>query len=214
MEDGFVFTTRMFIGVGSRSSLDKCLQRMVMERRIVRLARGIFAKEKDPMLSTREVAEVKLNSFEKKMYEHPSVTAQLMGYAEREEQLVFATNGTGSSSFMYGEKRIQLRAVSAKRRHLRDNFASRILHSLWHLGKENITRDMLAEIHPFFGPRTQRDAAPIWKRVPHWLVDKFRYRPEKLYEITYAVADPRAAWYNPVFLGPAPWVDEDSVQGA
>jgi hypothetical protein len=217
MPDHFVFTTRILIGLGRRSAVDTCLNRMVETRTICRLARGVYAKgATPPVLSPARMAAIKAGAFEKQIVEHPSITAQNERLIPQErEQLVFATNGSSSSSFVYGGKRIHLKAISGRKRNLREHGSSRLLHALWYVQTlGNVDIDAVVASRSW-GTLRQREIGTMASRVPHWLLDKVPLAPQFVYDNSRSIVNPNADYYVPVYLGrsgmgPTPWPNAEA----
>ena len=76
-----VFTTRELIGIGSRSSIDKAIYRLVEKELIIRLARGVFMLKSDcaKLPNNEELARIKAAAFKKRIASHCSTAAESLG---------------------------------------------------------------------------------------------------------------------------------------
>lgn len=181
---GQIFTTRDLIGLGSRPSIDNCIYRLVKKGLISRIARGVFCKgDQIPILTPLELARIKAHAFNKEVYEHETTTAQRLGYvateqSQRKESRIFATNGTGSTSFMSVIGLIQLKPASARKRPQHKNEVWELLKSLWCLGKGGTTSRIQKRITEVWGRKSQESLQTFCASVPQWLLEQFPYNLE------------------------------------
>jgi hypothetical protein len=180
LKDGDVFTTRCFMGFGSRAAIDQCLYRMVKDGRIIRLARGVFAKNEVPATITLyDLAKIKAQAFGKSIYEHGTTAAAEMGLLEKPEP-VFATDGC-TSSFGTFLGRIHVKSVSAKKRDFGTPGSDplrRTLKGLWYLGKRLCNKGIIQKYLQQFNNRKGDEVlAEEAATLPYWLIEKFPFRP-------------------------------------
>jgi len=153
LEKGEPFTTRDLLNYGKRSAIDDCMYRLVKEGVVHRITRGVFVRRgengKHPVFTQREVAEIKANSFGRKLQTHPFKKAKeiairlglikpgekWIGECERLET-TYEISGP-SSSFVYDRKRIFLKKTTRRKIQLGDSKAGLVMRALWYNGYWN-----------------------------------------------------------------------------
>ena len=167
------FSIRDFLIYGPRNTVDQVFHRLLVEGRIVRVARGVYIKETAPMPSPLAVIQVKAAAFGRTIATHGSqALAQLVSKSKRQGNMVFATNGA-STSFRVGRLVIRLIHVSARQMQLADSPVGLTIRALWHLGKRVCDAEMAALALVQFrrqDKKALRLAAPL---MPQWLRDCF-----------------------------------------
>jgi hypothetical protein len=113
LEEGVLFTSRDLLRYGTRCTVDQTLFRLLKRGVIVRIARGVFMRETDTgwRPGAQEVATVKARAFGKQIY----LERQTGGAHDGSSNGLFSDRtfrcSGRSSSFVYGEQRIYLRAA-------------------------------------------------------------------------------------------------------
>jgi hypothetical protein len=126
------FSIRDFLIYGDRNTVDQVFHRLLVEGRIVRVARGIYIKDTSPPPSLAEIIEVKVKAFGRSIAAHGSQAAlKLKGIGQ--DKLVFATNGA-TTSFRVGHRVVHLVRTSVRKMQLGDSPVGLIIRALWHLG--------------------------------------------------------------------------------
>lgn len=166
------FSIRDFLIYGSRSVVDQVFYRMVLDGRIIRVARGVYIKDTAPMPTAEEVAQVKAAAFGRTLAKY-GVTAQMeQKNKEVQGDLVFACSGA-TSSFRFGQRTIRFIRRSARKMQLGDTKVGIAMRRLWQTGKRLCGQETVAAIILDF----QREDKMLLRRaggiMPAWLRDCF-----------------------------------------
>ncbi|MDX2108574.1 MAG: hypothetical protein SFY67_19425 [Candidatus Melainabacteria bacterium] len=145
------FTTRELLNYGNRSAIDNCIYRMIQEGEIHRITRGVFVRAKTfggkrPYYTQREIAEIKANSFGRKLQTHPfkkakeiAVRLGLIKPGQKwikecdEFESTYEISGP-SSSFLFDGKRIYFKKTTRRKIQLGDSRAGLVIRALWYNG--------------------------------------------------------------------------------
>ncbi|PWT96369.1 MAG: hypothetical protein C5B53_09855 [Candidatus Melainabacteria bacterium] len=140
------FSIRDFLIYGDRNTIDQIFHRLIVEGRIVRVARGVYIKGTSPQPSIAEIIEVKVKAFGRTVAAHGSQAARRLR-RQGQDKLVFATDGA-TSSFRVGNRVVHLVRTSVRKMRLGDDPSGLVIRALWHLGKrgcEPVTAALLVE---------------------------------------------------------------------
>jgi hypothetical protein len=140
-----LFTTRELLQYGKRSAVDQVLFRLVRQKQIVRVARGVFVRKIKYKPTLKKIAEVKAAAFGKKIYYHARnllVDLKLVPRATKNCAL-FAVNAH-SSSFATCRGRVELHGFGKRKLELCKTKLGNVLNSLWHLGENLCTEKIVA----------------------------------------------------------------------
>lgn len=167
------FSIRDFLIYGPRNIVDQVFHRLLVEGRILRVARGVYIKDDAPWPSALEIVQIKAAAFGKTIAVHGSqACAQLRASPTIGNKLVFATNGS-TSSFRIGRLVVRLIRVSARKMQLADSPIGLTIRALWHLGKRDCDRETAALAltqFPCLDKKALRLAGGI---MPQWMRDCF-----------------------------------------
>ncbi len=181
-----IFSTRDVLHFGSRTSVDKCLEKLVTQGRIVRVTRGLFMRGDDtcPLPSAIEVAIAKAGAFGKEVSVHgDDLAAQLMLAPSRgcPNSLTFWVDGH-ASSFWYRDTKIVFKSASARKIQLVKKGGPAIsLVALWHLGRKKVTRAEISMTATFNNHERQQLKQSL-NSVPQWLSKFYVKEPEGLHQ--------------------------------
>ena len=171
---GQPFSTREVIGIGTRSSIDTGLHRLVEKGILLRLARGVFMRDQvgNELPSVEEMARLKAQSFNKKIFTSGIRAAEKLGLVDGvSKEATFITTGC-SSSFVYlaKGKRIHFRSASERKTALGDSFEALVIRALWFLGSDRARTEHVfdATVHP--SPRVYGKLAHF---MPDWMAKLF-----------------------------------------
>ncbi len=173
---GTVFTPAQFAKTGSRSAVDKALQRLVARGGLRRLARGLYDKPReDPLLGTlwpSVDAIVKALSGKDRLRLQPTgaYAANLLGLTEQVPARVeFLTDGTGRT-VRVGPMRIVLKRTTPRQMAAAGRSSGLVIQALRNLGPAHISADRLDRLRRTL-PTAERRAllddlalAPTWMR--------------------------------------------------
>ncbi len=171
---GHLFTTRQFLGLGSRGAVDQSLYNLVKQREIIRVARGVFMRKGSPQPSVFAVAKIKAESFGKRIFTHGIEAARQLGFPlEAARDPVFAVDGR-SSSFRFGDTIIRLIGLSPRNLIREDSLAGLVIRAMWQVGKGRMTPELVSRTYPNWGkvcPQLEQ-SAPF---LPHWMNNLFNW---------------------------------------
>lgn len=173
---GTVFTPALFAKTGSRSAVDKALQRLVARGGLRRLARGLYDKPReDPLLGIlwpSVDAIVKALSGKDRLRLQPTgaYAANLLGLTEQVPARVeFLTDGTGRT-VRVGPMRIVLKRTTPRQMAAAGRSSGLVIQALRNLGPAHISADRLERLRRTL-PIAERRAllddlalAPTWMR--------------------------------------------------
>lgn len=174
LPDDKAFSIRDFLIYGPRYTVDQVFHRLVVEGRIIRLARGVYMKETARrMPSLAEIIEVKVASFNRKIVIHGSKAASKLTEKGRNEQtLVFASNGA-TSSFRVGNLVVHLVRASARKMQSGDSPTGLAIRALWHFGKRVCNVEVAAKMVWEFQQNDRKELRLSAPLMPQWLRDCF-----------------------------------------
>ena len=173
---GTVFTPALFAKTGSRSAVDKALQRLVARGALRRLARGLYDKPRvDPLLGTLwpavdEVVRALSGKDKLRLQPTGAYAANLLGLTEQVPARVeFLTDGT-SRTVQVGPMRLVLRRTTPRQMAAAGRSSGLVIQALRSLGPAHIGSDRLARLRRTL-PAAERRAllndlalAPTWMR--------------------------------------------------
>ena len=149
---GQPFATKELLAFGKRAAIDKALQRMVKSGRLVRLARGVFARinYQTKWPGPDEIAMTKARAFGKTIVTHGlNAMAKLELADSATIEPTFATNGR-TSSFGFAvsptrTSRIHFKATSPAKVTAGDSPAALVIRALAQLGKSVVNSRLVAK---------------------------------------------------------------------
>lgn len=173
---GTVFTPALFANTGSRSAVDKALQRLVARGALRRLARGLYDKPRvDPLLGTLwpavdEVVRALSGKDKLRLQPTGAYAANLLGLTEQVPARVeFLTDGT-SRTVQVGPMRIVLKRTTPRQMAAAGRSSGLVIQALRSLGPTHIGSERLARLRRTL-PVAERRAllgdlalAPTWMR--------------------------------------------------
>lgn len=119
LEEGQMFEILDVLTYGARPNVDFALQELVKKGRIVRLAQGIYMRgdETTPLPKVEEIAAFKarmIGAVFADIHEDESRRLKLARGDQKSNEVVYWVLGAGSS-FSYGQYKIVLKTISAKK---------------------------------------------------------------------------------------------------
>jgi hypothetical protein len=171
---GWVFTPKRFLDLGSRSAVDKALNRLADGGTIRRLARGLYDyPKKHPklgLLSPAPDAIAKAISEKNESRLQPSgpYAVNRLGLSQQvPAKIVYLTDGT-EKSVRVGNQTIQLRRTTPKNMVTAGSTSGLVIQAFRYLGKGGVTSSHIATLHRALSAddrkRLSRDRiyAPAW----------------------------------------------------
>ena len=165
-----LFTTRELLQYGKRGAVDQVLFRLVRQKLIVRVARGVFVRKSKYKPTLKQIAAVKAAAFGKKIYYHALnllVDLNLAPRADRKNSL-FAVNAH-SSSFATCRGRVELHGQGKRKLQLCQTKLGNILNCLWHLGENLCTEKIVARAINNIGANDRESLRSASAWMPAWL---------------------------------------------
>ncbi len=122
LTEGEMFSSQELLVHANRPTVDQTLHRLVRTGIIVRITRGIYMRETADSWrpSVEEVARMKAKIFAKEIVFGSNDTATLLGLPVNDSSnTTFICSSGRSSSFIYGDKRVQLKVLAARKLRLK-----------------------------------------------------------------------------------------------
>jgi hypothetical protein len=174
LPDDKPFSIRDFLIYGPRYTVDQVFHRLVVQGRIIRVARGVYVKDTARrMPSLAKIIEVKVASFNRRIVVHGSKAAsKLTEKGQKEQTLVFASNGA-TSSFRVGKHIVHIIRASARKLQSGDHPAGLAIRALWHLGKRVCNVEAAGKMLWGFQQNDRKELRLSAALMPQWLRDCF-----------------------------------------
>jgi hypothetical protein len=175
---GTVYTPDSFAALGSRSAIDKALQRMVTRGELRRLSRGLYDKPRhDPLLGTLWPsidAIVKAVTGKDRIRTQPAgvYAANLLGLSEQgPAQVVLLTDGI-SRTIKAGPMKIRFKRTTPRQMAAAGHLSGLMIQAFKSLGQPHITPSRIQRLRKTL-PAEERikvlqdlALAPVWMRSP------------------------------------------------
>jgi hypothetical protein len=175
--EGTVFTSATFAPLGSRTAIDKSLQRLVAQGKLRRLSRGWYDKpRRDVLLGTlwpSVDAVVKALVGKDKLRVQPTgvYAANLLGLSEQvPAKIVFLTDGT-RRSIRVGPMQLILKRTSPRTMATAGRLSGLVIQAFQSLGAKHITPERMAHLRKTLPAleraRLRADVAyaPVWMQA-------------------------------------------------
>ncbi len=181
LPEGQIFTTRDVLQFGMRAAVDKALQRLILKDFIVRLARGVFVKERSrrSIYSDLEIAHAKAAAFGRRILLAPINVVddpRSRNYGEPICNQTFYIDGH-TSSFKIGDKTITLKHSAPRKLRMTSTKAGEVARALWNLGERVANDNLIRGAKLLF----RRDDPSVFRKnirwMPAWLSDQIKFRP-------------------------------------
>lgn len=175
---GEVYITKDFLDLGSRAGVDQALSRMVKEKTIRRVGRGIFDYPRtnsrlgielspDPNLVAQAVARGRGGQFQVSgavAANDLGLTTQVPGNA------VYLTDGS-SGKIRLGKQTITLKHVSPKRLGSGDKVMGPVLRALYFIGKDGLTDEVVTRLRASLSPQDKKKLLLEGRYAVGWLAE-------------------------------------------
>ncbi len=184
--EGQTFTTRDVLNFGSRTAIDKCLEKLVKQGRVVRLARGLYmcGDEMTPRPTPVQVAAAKATSYGKEISIQGDDLLALLNLSAAKpttDELTFWVDGA-ASSFWYGDTKIVFKPASARKIQLiKKGGPALSLAALWHMGKKRVTR-MEISMAATYNNHERQELRQSLNSVPQWLSKFYVKESDRLHQ--------------------------------
>ena len=178
--EGVPFPVRELLPLGPRAAVDQVLYRMVNEGKLLRVARGIYARPKwnkyvkaPVMPEPYVIAEVITKSRGAKLGPTGAEAAHRLGLTtQMPMQPVYVT--TGSAGFIkIGGNTIRLLHVTPQKMQFAGTTVGTAIAALRYLGKEQVTEKVIRRLEHVLTPDDFRTLRQATHALPAWMMDKF-----------------------------------------
>jgi hypothetical protein len=199
---GQLFCTRDFLNYGPRDSVDQCMYRLVRDKVVFRVARGVFVRLKPgtPIPTAEQIVEAKTKAFGRKLHKHGrNALKHILKRTSEQHPHVFATDGA-TTSFRSIHGTILLVRYAPRKLSLKDAAHGLVVRGFWSAGKGNITQKMFDVVIEGLGRKEKHDLRRSCHIMPAWLADiivwgKTAPEPDHLMgEIPSTYGDSKRSW--------------------
>ncbi|MBY0550625.1 MAG: hypothetical protein K2W95_25325 [Candidatus Obscuribacterales bacterium] len=175
--EGAIFATRDLLSIGSRSSIDSALSRMVASGRIVRLASGLFMKPKasDPdwRPPTETIVQSKLLVFRRigvAVSETPVKAQDDTPALPGDQTVTYEISGNRSRFRLFNGIFVQVRSMANRKLDLAQCDLGTKLKTLWQ-SADRICEDSVRAFLSGLGREEKSDIKVLLALLPHHLSD-------------------------------------------
>lgn len=172
---GSPFSPRDLLSFGRRGAVDQTLSRLVKERVVRRIGRGLYVRsepdEGKAGISSAAIAAALARSKGVKVQASGAEAAYRLGLSdERPKECVYLTTGP-SKHVKVGNQVVELRHDASPAMLGAGTQAGMVISALRHLGEDGITAHVLVSIHKQLSQRTARQLRRYRALVPEWIGD-------------------------------------------
>jgi Family of unknown function (DUF6088) len=175
---GKPFSNAQLLSFGTRAAVDQCLSRLVKAGTITRVSRGVYVKPKlnryvgAVVPELMEVVKAKLPQNEIFQIHGAEAARQMQLSTQVPTQPVFYTQGS-NREFQVGGLKVKLKHVSPRKLVLGPRPAGVAFSALWYLGKQNVTRSVIAKVKQKLPPEEFRVLSESKWAMPAWMANAF-----------------------------------------
>lgn len=172
---GEPFTTKNFLGLGPRASIDQALSRLARKGTIIRLTSGIFVRSQENkyigkvMPQPNKIVEVYAHSMGITVQVHGAEAARLFGLStQAPTQPIYYTSGP-SRQFKIGKLIFILKHVSPKKLVFAGTKIGLAISALWFLGKEQVDFKAIETILHYLTQSEKEELHAAISSMPGWM---------------------------------------------
>ncbi len=177
---GSVFVPADFLDIGSREAVDVALHRLVRQRTIRRLARGLYDFPKEhPVLgplapSAEDIARALAGRDRTRLQPAGAYAANALGLSEQvPAKAVFLTDGP-ARTVKIGPTTIQLRRTTPKNMEAAGRLSGLLIQALRELGQEHVTQQRRDHLKRTIPADKRRELLKDLRLAPAWMHPIFR----------------------------------------
>jgi hypothetical protein len=183
-----IFCTRDVLHLSTRANVDQTLFRLTRRGLIQRLARGVYVRDLFFKTSAQVIATARAIAFGKKIAEHPVQLLKEVNQAKDHPIPTFSFWGRPGLfcleptdnelrrlvklGFAFKEP-VRLTESCARKMSLAESKCGRVMHSIWHLKKENCTAAKVTRLTDLMVRSDEKLYHSIVRFIPAWLSDYF-----------------------------------------
>jgi hypothetical protein len=180
MPEGAAFPAKELLPLGTRAAVDQVLYRLAKEGKILRVARGIYARPKwskyvnaPVMPEPYAIAELIAKNKGAKIGPTGAEAAHRLGLStQMPTQPVYATTGR-TAVVKVGDNTIRLRHVAPQKMQYAGTPVGTAIAALQYLGKRQVTPRVIATLERTLTPEDFRMLRQATTALPGWAMDKF-----------------------------------------
>ncbi len=177
---GKAFPAKDLLQMGTRAAVDQVLYRMAKDKKIMRIARGIYMRPKWNkyvnalvMPEPYEVAELVAKARGTKVGRTGAEAAHILGLTtQMPTQPVYATTGR-TSEVRVGDNTIRLRHVTPRQMQYAGTAVGTAIAAIRYLGRENVTSKVIAVLEQSLTKEDFQTLRMATTALPAWAMDKF-----------------------------------------
>jgi len=182
---GEPFTSAQFNALGTRASIDQTLSRLVKQREIARISRGVFVRPKrsryvgEVMPEPSKVAQAIATAHGETIQVHGAEAARLLGLTTQMPlKAVFYTSGP-SRELKLGNLPLILKHVARRKLALSGRPSGLALSALWYLGKKQVSTSTIKAIREKLTSQAFEEFKAETPSMPAWMANTLhRYEQE------------------------------------
>lgn len=172
--NGEMFCNRQFLRLASRSTIDKTLSLMAHAGDIVRLAFGVYVRNRHDLKipSLHEIAEFKAKVFGRRLVATKANAAKECALSTDcgDGETIYLTDGHTTSFKTIHGQRIRLRRAAARLIHIGNGWIAQSIKALWFFGKP-LDRKLLWKAVSELKRTQRKDLQNEAMWMPSWMAD-------------------------------------------
>ena len=172
---GTPFSSKELIGFGNESNIRKVLERLVKEKEIIRVMRGIYARPKisrfvGPVPPSLETVLESISSSTGEIFQvHGTEAVRQLGLSTQASvKPIFLTSGR-SRTITIGNIEVKLKNVSHRKLIFAGTLAGIAVSALWYLTKEEITLKTIEKIEKALTSEEFNKLLQAKASMPSWV---------------------------------------------
>lgn len=173
---GAVFTSKYFLDLGSRTSVDQALSRLSREKKIRRFKPGLYDYPRiNPKLGGilapeyDKVAHAVARKTGSLIQPSGALAANMLGLTTQvPSKKVYLTNGP-SRTIRIGNQRLVFRHTAPKEMAASGKPSSLVLQALRHLGRKGVNGEIIERLRSSLSSRDKADLAKEVRHVADWM---------------------------------------------
>lgn len=178
--EGKAFTVKDMLQFGTRASVDQILYRMVKNKEILRIARGIYARPKlnkyvkaPIMPAPFEVAQRIAETRGTKIGPTGAAAANMLGLSTQvPTQPVYLTTGR-TSEFKFGKNKIRFRHAAPRQMQYAGTTVGAAIAAIRYLGKKEFSLKIISKLNQRLKKDDFQTLRQATTALPGWAMDMF-----------------------------------------
>ncbi len=178
---GHVFTAKNFIDLGSRQAIDTALSRLAAQKKIRRLAQGIYVCPKqhallgDLLPSLDLIASTLAKETDSRIQITGARALYLLGLTTQvPTQMIYLTDGP-TRNIVVNNSRLLLKHATSNVMKGAGTRAGTLIQAIRYLGKDHVDNNILDKISKQLNKKDKRDLKILVRFVPAWIQPHINY---------------------------------------